>query len=134
VQIMMNEGFSSEQAKTLTDIYKTNPEYWTDFMMQYDVELTDPRGEREVLTGLATFGSFLVFGAVPLLPFILQSEGSAFTAFIYSSVGTFGALVALGLLKWRVIGSRLVPSLVEVVLVGSTAAVLAYVVGTFFSL
>jgi len=40
----------------------------------------------------------------------------------------------LGLLKWRVIGSRFWASLLEVVLVGGTAAVLAFVVGSFFSL
>jgi VIT1/CCC1 family predicted Fe2+/Mn2+ transporter len=102
--------------------------------MQHELELSDPRGENEVLTGLATFGSFLVFGSIPLVPFFFQSEGSALVAFIYSSVGTICALIALGLLKWRVIGTKLMPSLIEVVAVGGTAAVLAYIVGTFFSL
>jgi VIT1/CCC1 family predicted Fe2+/Mn2+ transporter len=134
ITIMVDKGFSIEQAESLAHIYKTNPEYWTDFMMQHELELSDPRGENEIFTGLATFGSFLVFGAIPLLPFMLQTEGSALTAFIFSSIGTLGALIALGLLKWRVIGSKLIPSLTEVVLVGGTAAVLAYFVGTFFSL
>ena len=134
ISILVDRGFTAEQAQTIAHVYKTNHEYWTDFMMQHELELSDPRGENEVLTGLATFGSFLVFGAIPLLPFILQSEGSALVAFLYSSLGTLGALVALGLLKWRVIGTKLLPSLTEVVLVGGTAAVLAYIVGTFFSL
>lgn len=134
INIMVSKGFSIEQAESLAHIYKTNHEYWVDFMMQHDLEMSDPRGENEVMTGLATFLSFLVFGAIPLLPFMLQSEGSALLAFIFSSVGTLAALIALGLLKWRVIGTKLVPSLTEVVLVGGTAAVLAYIVGTFFSL
>lgn len=134
INIMVAKGFTIEQAESLAHIYKTNPEYWTDFMMQHELELSDPRGENEVLTGLATFASFLVFGCIPLLPFLFQTEGSALSAFIYSSVGTLGALIALGLLKWRVIGTKLTPSLVEVVLVGGTAAVLAYIVGTFFTL
>ncbi|MAZ30335.1 GMP synthase [bacterium] len=134
INIMVAKGFSIEQAESLAHIYKTNHEYWTDFMMQHELEESDPRGENEIFTGLATFGSFLVFGAIPLLPFMLQTEGSALVAFTYSSLGTLGALIALGLLKWRVIGSKLVPSLTEVVLVGGTAAVLAYIVGTFFSL
>lgn len=134
ISILVAKGFSAEQAQSVAHIYKTNHEYWTDFMMQHELELSDPRGENEIFTGLATFGSFLVFGSIPLLPFMLQSEGNALVAFIYSSAGTMGALIALGLLKWRVIGTRLVPSLTEVVLVGGTAAVLAYIVGTFFSL
>lgn len=134
ISILVDRGFTAEQAQTVAHVYKTNHEYWTDFMMQHELELSDPRGENEVLTGLATFGSFLVFGSIPLLPFMLQSEGSALIAFTYSSIGTLGALITLGLLKWRVIGSKLLPSLTEVVLVGGTAAILAYIVGTFFSL
>lgn len=134
VRIMEAKGFSTPDATTLANLYRTNEVYWTDFMMQHDLEMSDPRGENEVLTGLATFVSFLIFGAIPLLPFMLQSEGDAFTAFIFSSIGTLAALITLGLLKWRVIGTKLLPSLIEVVLVGGTAAVLAYFVGTFFSL
>jgi Uncharacterized membrane protein len=134
IGIMKQKGFSAEDAATLAHIYKHNEEYWVDFMMQHEHEISDPRGENPVYTGLATFLSFLVFGAIPLLPFMFQSEGDAATAFLYSCVGTFFALVALGLLKWRVIGSKLAASLTEVVLVGGTAAVLAYFVGTFFSL
>lgn len=134
IKIMVDKGFSVEDAQTMAHIYKTNEDYWTDFMMQHDLEMSDPRGENEIFTGLATFLSFLVFGSIPLLPFMLQSEGSALIAFFFSSLGTLVALVMLGLLKWRVIGTKLIPSLAEVILVGGTAAVLAYIVGTFFSL
>lgn len=134
IAIMKDKGFTDEQATTLAGIYKTNEDYWVDFMMQHELELSDPRGENEIFTGLATFFSFMIFGAIPLLPFMLRSEGDPATAFMYSSIGTLGALVALGLLKWKVIGSRLSASLFEVVAVGGTAAVLAYFVGTFFSL
>lgn len=134
VRIMQEKGFTAEQAVTMAGIYKTNQEYWTDFIMQHDLEMADPRGENEIFTGLATFVSFMIFGAIPLLPFMFQSEGNPQTAFMISSFGTFIALVMLGLLKWRVIGTKLLPSLFEVVVVGGTAAVLAFFVGTFFSL
>lgn len=134
VRIMQEKGFTNEQAMTMAHIYKTNEEYWTDFMMQHEQEISDPRGEKEIFTGLATFFSFMVFGSIPLLPFMFKSEGYANTAFMLSAFGTLVALVLLGLLKWRVIGTRLLPSLFEVVIVGSTAAILAFFVGTFFSL
>ena len=110
VAIMKQKGFSEDDARTLADIYQHNEEYWVDFMMQHELEMSDPRGENEVFTGLATFFSFMVFGAVPLLPFMLDESGDAGTAFLYSSLGTLAALVALGLLKWRVIGSRFLPT------------------------
>lgn len=134
ITILQEKGFSDEQARTMAGIYRTNQEYWTDFIMQHDLEMSDPRGENEVFTGLATFFSFMVFGAIPLLPFMFQTEGNPQTAFMISSAGTLVALVLLGLLKWRVIGTKLAPSLFEVVSVGSVAAVLAFLVGTFFSL
>ena len=133
VRILQAKGFAPADAETLATLYQTNEEYWLDFMMQHEFELADPRGEQEVYTGLATFSSFMLFGAVPLLPFMLQDAGDPATAFFYSSVGTFLALLLLGLLKWRVIGAKLAASLTEVVLVGGTAAVLAYLVGTFFA-
>lgn len=133
VTIMKEKGFTDEQSETLADIYETNETYWLDFMMQHELEVADPRGEKEVLTGLATFFAFMVFGSIPLLPFILQTSGDAKTVFLYSATGTFGALVALGLMKWRVIGTRFTASLGEVVVVGGTASLLAFLVGTFFS-
>lgn len=131
--VMQKKGFSADQAETLVTIYASNQEYLVDFILQHQLELSDPRGEREVLTGLATFFSFMVFGAIPLLPFMVQAEGDARMTFLLSAVGTFAALVTLGLLKWRVIGTRFWPSLFEVVVVGGVAAVLAFYVGTFFS-
>jgi len=96
--------------------------------------MPDPTGDNPVYTGLATFASFLVFGIIPLLPFIFFSGASAGSLFIYSIVGTFFALVTLGILKWKVVGAGLKTSLFEVVVVGSAAATVAYFVGTFFSL
>ncbi len=133
ISIMVAKGFSVEHATALAAIYRTNETYWTDFMMQHELELSDPRGENEVFTGLATFFSFMVFGAIPLLPFMFSENGDASTTFGLSVIGTFVALAALGLLKWRVIGARLSASLFEVVAVGATAAGLAYIVGTFFA-
>jgi len=133
VHIMEARGFSADDAAALATIYARNEEYWLDFMMQHELELSDPRGENEIFTGLATFLSFMVFGSIPLLPFMLEESGDPATAFMYSLFGTFGALITLGLLKWRVIGAKLWSSLFEVVVVGGTAAVLAYGVGTFFA-
>jgi VIT1/CCC1 family predicted Fe2+/Mn2+ transporter len=131
--ILQQKGFSPEDAETLTSIYKHNEEYWLDFMMHHEHELSDPRGENEIFTGLATFFSFIAFGSIPLLPFIFQENGDPLTLFIYSIIGTFIALVILGLLKWRVIGERLTASLSEVVIIGGTASLIAYYIGTFFA-
>ncbi len=134
ITLLVNKGFSIEDAQALAATYRTNEEYWLDFMMHHKHKESDPRGENEIFTGLATFLSFMAFGAIPLLPFMLQEAGDPKVTFVYSIIGTFTALVMLGTLKWRVIGSSFYSSLFEVVAVGGTAAILAYFVGTFFAI
>ena len=132
--LLEQKGFSREDAQTLANIYQRNEEYWTDFMMNNEHEMPDPRGTNPVYTGLATFVSFIVFGSIPLMPFIVFTTATPAFAFTLSIIGTASALVVLGLLRWQVIGDRLVRSLTEVVTIGGVAALLAYGVGTFFSL
>lgn len=134
IAILVAKGYSSEDAATIASLYKKNEDYWIDFMMSHKLEMSDPRGDNPVVNGLTTFGSFIIFGAIPLLPFIFFAEGAPETVFYYSVIGTAAALCALGLLKWQAVGSRLSSSLAEVLLVGGTAAVVAYYVGTFFAI
>ncbi len=133
ITILMTEGFSDVDARTLAEIYQRNEEYWLDFMMHHEHKMPDPRSVHEALTGLATFLSFMAFGSIPLLPFMLQESGDPRTAFTYSIIGTFSALCLLGILKWRAVGTRFFVSMFEVLAVGGTAAGLAYFVGTFFA-
>jgi len=134
ITILMQKGYGEEDATVMAGLYKKNPAYWLDFMMNHELEMSDPRGDNPVYTGLATLASFLAFGIIPLLPFLFLSESTAQTLFTYSILGTFVALVLLGILKWKVVGADLRASLFEVVIVGSAAAGVAYFVGTFFSL
>jgi len=131
--LLMKKGFSETDAEILSNIYQKNHEYWVDFIMNHKLEISDPRGTNPAMTGSATFLSFLVFGTVPLLPFIFMESQTVDLAFYFSLTGTFVALVLLGILKWKVIGVSLHSALIEVLLVGGVAAAIAYYVGTFFS-
>lgn len=134
ITILSEKNFSVAEATTIANTYRGNTEYWLDFLMAHSQELSDPRGENPTFTGVATFGAFMLFGAVPLLPFLISPAGTAQEVFVYSIIATLFALIALGLLKWRVIGTSFIRSVAEVVLIGSTAAILAFLVGTFFAL
>jgi VIT1/CCC1 family predicted Fe2+/Mn2+ transporter len=132
VTILMGKGYSQEDATALATLYTKNKTFWVDFMMEHEHEMSDPRGDNPVLTGFATFCSFIFFGAIPILPFLLMGALHAEAVFFYSILGTAFALILLGILKWKVVGSSLVSSLVEVLAVGGTAATIAFFVGTFF--
>ena len=134
ITILMQKGCSQEDAQAMAELYRKNKTYWVDFMMNHELEMPDPRGANPFFTGLATFASFLTFGAIPLLPFMLQVSADSRTVFYYSVLGTFVALVILGTLKWKVVGSHLYKALAEVVLIGSVAACVAFIVGSMFTL
>lgn len=133
LEILVSKGFSTAEAKTLVDIYKKNENYWVDWMMDNGLEISNPEGTNPILTGLATFVSFIIFGAIPLIPFALNF-GDNLTTFVVSSIGTFVALVLLGILKWRVIKANIIKSMFDIILLGGLSAIVAFMVGTLFNL
>ncbi len=90
-----------------------------------------PHTVHAIYTGIATFCSFMVFGIIPLLPFIVLGANVK-NSFELSAISTFMALVLLGILKWKVVGRGLLISLSEIVLIGGLAATVAYIVGRMF--
>lgn len=131
LEILADQGLTQEDAKTMTAIMERNPEFMADFMMTYEIGMTDPSEDSPALNGLATFAAFLVFGIVPLIPyFILDPLPSTFTVSVWA---TFGALVALGLIRWRVTNETVVRCVGETVLVGGICAVVAFAVGLMFA-
>ena len=134
ITILMMKGFSEEDAKTLTTLYQKNESYWLDFMMSQELQIPDPTDDNPISTGFATFLAFICFGLVPLMPFIFFRGLDPRSAFELACVGTFVALLLLGVLRWRVIRTNLFKSVGEIVLVGSVAAAVAFLVGSLFTI
>jgi len=132
--ILIERGFSEKDATTLTSIYQKNDPYWVDFLMHNELKITDPTEENPIYTGLATFTSFIFFGFIPLVPFMIVSGLDSQIAFTFSTFCTGIALVLLGVLKWKIVGTDLIKSVLEIVLIGGVAAFVAFLVGTLFTL
>lgn len=133
VTILIQKGFSEEDARTLAGIYQKNGQYWVDFMMSHELQMPDPTKENPLYTGFATFASFILFGIIPLLPFMFMGSFDPRTVFQFSTGGAFFALILLGVLKWKIVGgTHPVRTILEVVLVGGIAASVAFFVGTLF--
>lgn len=127
--ILQKKGFTKDQAQKITDLYSKNEDYWAEFMMRYELEIPTPEHENPILTGLATSGAFVMFGFIPLIPYILIEADSKF---IISVIFAFIALVLLGVLRWKLTTQSLIRAVGEIVLLGGAAAVIAYFVGTLF--
>ena len=78
-------------------------------------------------TALSTFLSFILFGSIPLMPYLfsiaLQEQ------FLSAIIATFAALVLLGITRSYVTKERWFRGPLEIVSVGAVCAVIAYGVG-----
>ena len=131
IEILREKGVSEEDAKAMTDILQRHPEFMADFMMQYEIGMADPSGDSPAMNGLATFIAFILFGAAPLIPYFLaEPSPETFQASLAASVL---ALVALGLLRWKVTSETVTRCVGETLLVGGICGLVAYAVGLMFA-
>ncbi len=131
LEILAEKGIGEEDAKAMTTIMERNPEFFADFMMQYEIGMSDPTDDSPAMAGLATFIAFVLFGAAPLLPyFVSEPTPGAFQASLLLSLL---ALVALGLLRWKVTNETMTRCVGETVLVGGICGIVAYGVGLAFA-
>ena len=127
--LLQEKGFSPEDANTITDLFAKNKPYWHNFMMIYELEANPPE-ENPALNGIATFLAFIVFGFIPIIPYLLTEVAQ--TAWLYSCGFTVFALALLGIFSAIITRRKLIAATLESVLVGGTAASIAYFVGTLF--
>lgn len=64
VEILKQKGISEEDAHAFVELYKKNPGFWADFMMDYELCLPNAEHDRPIFSGLATFFSFSLFGFI----------------------------------------------------------------------
>lgn len=128
--ILRERGVKEADAPKLSRLIADNPEFMADFVVQYDIGMMNPSDTSAGMNGLFTFVSFILFGSVPLLPyFLLEPTQSTFNL---SVVATFGALAALGGLRWKATNESLLRCVGETILVGGICAIIAFGVGLMF--
>ncbi len=130
INVLTERGVSADDADQFSDILARNPEFMTDFAMHYEVQMADPSDSSAAMNGLMTFLSFILLGAVPLLPYFLLDPIQS--TFYLSVASTFAALVALGLLRWKVTSESMIRCVGETVLIGGICALVAFGVGLMF--
>lgn len=123
-QIFLNKGFSGDDLENVVDIVSHNREAWIDVMMQEEYGVS-PAFKTPLKIGYHTFAAFVLCGAMPLLPFAFNLPDPFITGIILSAV-TFFAIDSFkslwSLKSWWWLG-------VETLVVGMTAAGLAFLIG-----
>lgn len=121
------KGLTGKYLDEAVKVITSDKDRWADVMMQEEHGLTEDSASKPLLHGFMTLVSFIVFGAVPLLPFIFGVNIDK--RFELAAVSTFFALVLLGLTRSIVTKERLLRGPLEIVSVGALGAIVAYVVG-----
>ncbi|MEL7460583.1 MAG: VIT1/CCC1 transporter family protein [Pseudomonadota bacterium] len=126
--ILAGKGLSGDVLEAATDAIAANRQSWIDTMMEgeYGLSSTDPHPMR---AAVATFLAFLAAGIIPLVPFLF---GLA-EAFTWSACLTAVVFFAIGALKARWSLTPWWRSGAETLVIGGVAAIIAYVVGSFFA-
>lgn len=100
---------------------------WTDFMMREELGIVEDSVKSPWVHGLVTMVAFIVAGFLPLTPYIYGvSSESQFTV---SVVATAISLFLVGSVRTFVTGANWFKSGIQMLLVGSLAALSAYFVG-----
>ncbi|MEO9870633.1 VIT1/CCC1 transporter family protein [Ekhidna sp.] len=127
--IFQEKGFKGTLLESVVSKITENRDEWVDIMMKHELNMIKEQ-RNSVAIGLATFISFLIAGAVPLLIYIYDFflPGQV-NLFFYSSLLTGVSFIAIGLLKGIVTQSNKLRRIVETLSLGTIAATLAYFTG-----
>ncbi len=126
-QIFAQKGFSGELLQQIVAEITENRALWVSTMLIEEHGL--PKFQRSVWgSAFATFGAFVLVGAVPLLP-LLAVDVPLQTSYVYSVALAAVMFFLIGSLKAFYVGQPVFRSGVRTLLVGGTAAGLAYFTG-----
>jgi VIT1/CCC1 family predicted Fe2+/Mn2+ transporter len=131
-QIFARKGFTGDTLEKIVGVITQDRQLWVDTMLSEELGLqTD--GPSPLRAALVTFAAFFTIGVLPLIPFLIPKL-TPFQTFVMSAVLTALAFFGIGSVKGLVLGRSPVRSGLETLLVGGTAAALAYGVGAWLRL
>ncbi|ETX28859.1 VIT1/CCC1 transporter family protein [Roseivivax isoporae] len=122
--LLAARGFDSAIVPAAVGAFERRRDAWLDLVLtdRYGKSLATPRAGA---AALVTFAAFVAAGAVPLLPFVAGAPAP----FAAATVATLAAFFAIGALKSRWSLRSWWRTGIETLLVGGTAAAVAYAVG-----
>lgn len=123
-QILAQSGLAGSTLDRAVEAVTADRRRWIDFMVaeEYGLGAANPSPLR---AGIATFSAFAICGAVPLLPFLVNIADPLAVSIAMTGI----VFVAIGAAKSRWSPTAWWRSGLETLLIGGTAAGLAYLTG-----
>ncbi|MDQ0200191.1 VIT1/CCC1 transporter family protein [Neobacillus ginsengisoli] len=130
-EIFRTYGLDEEQIKSITATMRKKPDQWVDFMMKFELGLEKPEPSRARNSAITIAISYIVGGLVPLFPYFFISHPTI--ALKASVIVTLIALLVFGYIKGRFTGTSPWKSAFQTVIVGGSAAAVAFVLARLLS-
>lgn len=131
-EIYLDKGFSEKKADIIVNTLSENKKAWVDVMMREELGIIE-NNESPTKNAFVTFFSFVVFGIIPLVAYILARfiPSINIPTFFLACVLTASTLFLLGSLKVKITETKWYIGGLEMLSVGGLAAVSAYFIGDF---
>lgn len=123
------KGFTGDLLERVVQVITSDKDRWVNDMMKDELEMID-EDKSPVLIGGVTYVSFITIGLIPLIVYVVDYiNPSGRNLFFTSSMLTAIGFLIIGLLKAYVNKTRYWKGMLETVLLGGMAAMVAYYVG-----
>lgn len=134
VDIYVGKGMEREDAQVVVEIMSQHVDAFVDIMMVEELGLMpDDENESPAKQGLVMFGSFITFGAIPLISYIIveaaADEPDDVIPFIIACILTAITMFVLGLVKAKLVHQNYLLGATKVLIGGVISAASAYLVG-----
>ncbi len=129
--IFQGKGFEGDQLERAIDTITEDKDRWVDLMMKEEIGLIKP-DHSPFLNAVITFISFIILGFIPLLIYVVDYFNPV-TANLFTVSSSLTALsfIFIGYLKSSLNNRPKYRGIMETLVLGSTASLLAYFLGSF---
>jgi VIT1/CCC1 family predicted Fe2+/Mn2+ transporter len=128
--ILHRYGVRGEVLRQAVEAIAADRKKWVDFMMRFELELTEPDPNRATKSAATMAGAAVIGGLIPLLPYMIL--GATGPALAVSVSLTGAALLGFGWMKARASGHPPLRGALQTLAVGGAAAVVAYLAAGLF--
>ena len=124
VDVFKTYGVSAQQCAPVVAALRTNREAWVSFMMRFELGLEQPNPGRAMQSAATIAVAYIAGGLIPIAPYFLTSRVAE--ALPFSIAATLLALAGFGYFKGGFTGTSRLSSATQTLLVGGTAAAVAF--------
>jgi len=126
-QIFSSKGFTGSTLDSIVSTICSNRRLWIDTMLSEEHQV-HPSSRSPIKAALATFLAFVFVGAMPLIPFLLTSLTKQ-SQFILSAALAAIMFFGIGAVKSHLFSKPIMIGGLKTLLIGGTAATLAFATG-----